>query len=87
MAQQHAAHPTASPTAPSTAPSTGAPIGRLWLWAGLLAVLAGLAVIARARVGIGYHLGDVAALALMASATFIILINQRGMPAQAATED
>ena len=46
----------------------------------------GLAVFARSQVGLGYHLGDVAALALMASATFIILINQRSMPAQAEAE-
>lgn len=63
------------------------PAARLWLWAALLAILAGVAAIARARVGLGYHLGDVSALALMASATFIILINQRDMPASAETED
>ncbi|WP_165982332.1 LPXTG cell wall anchor domain-containing protein [Dankookia rubra] len=71
----------------STLPSTGHATGRLWLWAGLLAVLAGLAVVARMQVGIGYHFGDVAALALMASATFIILINQRGMPAHGEAEN
>ncbi|WP_431271711.1 hypothetical protein [Dankookia sp. P2] len=75
MAPQTVARPTASST------------GRLWLWAGLLAVLAGLAVLARAQVGLGYHLGDVAALALMASATFVILINQRDMPVAAEAED
>jgi drug/metabolite transporter (DMT)-like permease len=60
---------------------------RLWLWAALLALLAGLSVVARARVGTGYHLGDLAALALMASASFVILINQRSMPARAEAED
>jgi hypothetical protein len=60
---------------------------RMWLWAALLAVVAGVAAFARSRVGIGYHLGDVVALALMASATVLILINQRGMPAQAEAED
>lgn len=63
------------------------PITRLWLWAGLLAILAGIAAYARTKVGLGYHLGDLTALALMASACFLILINQRGMPAQAETED
>jgi hypothetical protein len=71
MPQQNAAHP----------------VSRLWLWAALLAFVAGLAVVARAKVGIGYHLGDIAALALMASATFIILINQRSMPARSEAED
>ena len=79
MAQQQVARPTG--------PSAGSSTGRMWLWAGLLAVLAGLAMVARAQVGLGYHLGDVAALALMASTTFIILINQRGTPAPAEAED
>jgi hypothetical protein len=57
------------------------PTSTLWLWAGLTVVLAALAVFLRSRVGVGYHLGDLAALALMASATFVILISQRGMPA------
>ena len=39
----------------------------------------------RSQVGLGYHLGDVAALALMASSTFVILISQRH--AQQAAED
>ena len=54
----------------------------LWLWA----ALAALAVFARSRVGVGYHPGNVAALALMASASFLILINQRGMPQAAESE-
>ena len=68
-------------------PNAARSTSRLWLWAALLAGLAGLAVLARAKVGLGYHLGDIAALALMASATFIILINQRSMPAQAELPD
>lgn len=71
----------------SDAPPVGAgPTATLWLWAGLLAALAAIAVFARSRVGVGYHLGDVAALALMASASFLILINQRGMPQAAESE-
>lgn len=69
---------------PVKAPHQAArPTAHLWLWAALLALLAGIATVARAKVGIGYHLGDLAALALMASACFLILINQRGMPVQA----
>ena len=51
--------------------------GNLWLWAGIMAVAAGLAAYARTRVGGGYHLGDISALALMVGATFLILISQR----------
>ena len=50
--------------------------GSRWLWAGLLAALAAVAIVMRSQVGPGYHLGDIAALALMASATFVIVISQ-----------
>ncbi|MDO9708679.1 hypothetical protein [Paracraurococcus lichenis] len=59
----------------------------LWLWAGLMAGLAAVAAMARARIGLGYHLGDLAALALMASATFVIMISQRHGPQPGAEED
>lgn len=58
----------------------------LWLWAGIMAVLAALATYARTRVGLGYHLGDISAIALMVGATFLILISQR-QAVQAVEED
>ncbi|RAI58766.1 hypothetical protein DOO78_11840 [Roseicella frigidaeris] len=52
----------------------------LWPWTIAMAVLGGLAIFGRERLGTGYHLGDLAALAFMVAATCMIVISQRGMP-------
>ncbi|MCB4823284.1 hypothetical protein [Roseicella aerolata] len=52
----------------------------LWLWTGIMAAIAALAFYGRSRIGTGYHLGDVAALALMVAGTCLILISQRHGP-------
>jgi hypothetical protein len=49
----------------------------LWLWACIMAAVAAIAAYARTRIGLGYHLGDLAAIALMVGATLLILISQR----------
>jgi hypothetical protein len=61
--------------------------GNRWLWAGLLAALAVVALATRSQLGAGYHLGDIAALALMGSATFVILISQHHARQAAQDED
>ena len=58
---------------------------RYWLWAAVMAVLAAAAAFARSQLGAGWHLGDLVAIALMVSATFIILISQHH--ARQAAED
>ena len=70
---------------PTNAPRRS--IDRSWLWAGLLAALAVVSVAVRSQVGPGFHLGDIAALALMASSTFIILISQHHAQQAAQDED
>ena len=49
----------------------------LWLWACIMAAVGAIAAYARTRVGLGYRLGDISAIALMVGATFLILISQR----------
>jgi CHASE2 domain-containing sensor protein len=51
-----------------------------WLWTGIVAAIATLALHGRSRIGTGYHLGDIAALLLMVAGTCLILIIQRHWP-------
>lgn len=59
----------------------------LWVWTLLALAVAGLASLARTRVGGDYHLGDLVALALMFAGTTLCLIGQRGLPPVEAAED
>ncbi|TCZ55944.1 hypothetical protein [Roseicella aquatilis] len=56
---------------------------QLSFWAVAMTLVAVAAAYLRSRVGIGYHLGDLTAVALMVSGTCIILVSQR----QAAAGD
>ena len=60
----------------------------LTLWAAVAAIAAGLAFALRQSVGLGYHLGDLGAIALMVAGAMIALKGQDGIVRTgAAAED
>ncbi|MEN0075785.1 MAG: hypothetical protein AAGC69_15450 [Paracraurococcus sp.] len=58
----------------------------IWPWTIAMTVIGGLAIFGREKLGTGYHLGDIAAVAFMIAATCLIVISQRGMPQPDETE-